>query len=84
MRRGEGLVGWGVTTRVDTAGPDRFMDAERRWQQLMAHAVVRDEVGLPGTGPVAFGSFAFSPRSATGGTLVVPRVVWAAAATGGG
>jgi menaquinone-specific isochorismate synthase len=75
VRRGEGLVGWGVTARIDTAGPDRILDAEQAWAQLMTHAVVRDEVGLPGTGPVAFGSFAFSPRSATGGTLIVPRVV---------
>jgi len=75
VRRGEGLVGWGVTTRIDTAGPDRILDAERAWARLMAHAVVRDEVGLPGTGPVAFGSFAFSPQSPTGGTLVVPQVV---------
>jgi len=37
--------------------------------------VVRDEVRLPGTGPVAFGSFSFAPGSPAGGVLVVPRVV---------
>ena len=37
--------------------------------------MVRDEVRLPGTGPVAFGSFAFADDSPAGGTLVVPRVV---------
>ena len=46
-----------------SAGPGRFADAERPGAELARHAVVRDEVGLPGTGPVAFGSFAFSAGS---------------------
>jgi menaquinone-specific isochorismate synthase len=75
VRRGDGLVGWGEAARVDVGGADRFADAERWWQRLVAHAVVRDEVRLPGTGPVAFGSFAFDDTSSAGGVLVVPRVV---------
>jgi menaquinone-specific isochorismate synthase len=75
LRRGEGLVGWGCVATIPTTGADRFADAERAWARLTRHAVVRDEVGLPGTGPVAFGSFAFSPRSPAGGVLVVPAVV---------
>jgi menaquinone-specific isochorismate synthase len=75
LRRGEGLVAWGEALRISTSGHSRFLDAERAWQQLVARAAVRDEVGLPGTGPVAFGSFAFSARSPAGGVLVVPEVV---------
>lgn len=75
VRRGEGLVGWGETLRIRTSGEGRFADAEAAWLDLVTHAVVRDEVGLPGTGPVAFGSFAFSPDSPAGGVLVVPEVV---------
>src|SRR5437763_8543013 len=75
VRRGEGLVGWGSAARIRTAGEGRFAAAEAAWDELTRHAVVRDEVGLPGTGPVAFGSFAFSPRSPAGGVLVVPEVV---------
>jgi menaquinone-specific isochorismate synthase len=75
VRRGEGLVGWGRALRLRFAGPNRFADAEHAWQDLLRRTVVRDEVGLPGTGPVAFGSFAFSPRSPAGGVLVVPEVV---------
>ena len=63
VRRGEGLVGWGSVATIPTSGADRFGAAERAWAELIRHAVVRDEVGLPGTGPVAFGSFAFSPGS---------------------
>lgn len=75
VRRQEGLVGWGETLRIRTTGGHRFADAEAAWLDLVGHAVVRDEVGLPGTGPVAFGSFAFSPDSPAGGVLVVPQVV---------
>jgi menaquinone-specific isochorismate synthase len=67
LRRGEGLVGWGNAATIPATGSDRFADAERAWARLTRHAVVRDEVGLPGTGPVAFGSFAFSPRSSAAG-----------------
>ena len=37
-------------------------------------AVVRDEVGLPGCGPVAFGSFAFDEHSGSS-VMVMPQVV---------
>lgn len=75
VRRGDGLVGWGEAVRVDVGGAGRFRDAEAAWQRVVAHAVVRDEVRLPGTGPVAFGSFAFDDDSPAGGVLVVPEVV---------
>jgi len=75
VRRGDGLVAWGETLRVEVGGADRFADAERAWQDVLARAIVRDEVQLPGTGPVAFGSFAFDDRSAAGGVIVVPSVV---------
>ena len=75
VRRGDGLVGWGEVLRVGVTGPHRFADAERAWHDALAHAVVRDEVHLPGTGPVAFGSFAFDEASPAGGVVVVPRVV---------
>jgi len=75
VRRGEGVVGWGAATVVRTGGVQRFAEAGAAWAELTRHAVVRDEVGLPGTGPLAFGSFAFSPRSPAGGVLIVPEVV---------
>jgi menaquinone-specific isochorismate synthase len=75
VRRGDGLVGWGEAARIETSGPSRFADADAAWRRIVEHAVVRDEVRLPGTGPVAFGSFAFDDESAAGGVLVVPRVV---------
>lgn len=75
VRRGDGLVAWGEVARITTAAAGRFADADDAWRHVIAHAVVRDEVDVPGTGPVAFGSFAFADSSPSGGVLVVPRVV---------
>ncbi|ACZ29505.1 isochorismate synthase [Xylanimonas cellulosilytica DSM 15894] len=75
VRRGDGIVGWGEALRITTTGEARFSDADAAWQSLLDRAVVRDDVRLPGTGPVAFGSFAFDATSDDGGVLVVPRVV---------
>jgi len=75
VRRGDGLVAWGEVLRFEVTGTQRFADAERAWRDVLAHAVVRDEVRLPGTGPVAFGSFAFDDGSPAGGVVVVPQVV---------
>ncbi|MEO7070454.1 MAG: isochorismate synthase [Nostocoides sp.] len=75
VRRGEGIVGWGRAAVFTTSGPDRFADAERWWGATAAAAVVRDEVGGGGTGPVAFGSFSYAADSPAGATLVVPEVI---------
>lgn len=75
IRRGDGLVAWGELVRIEHHGAGRMREAAAEWRRVVDHAVVRDEVRVPGTGPVAFGSFAFAADSAAGGALVVPRVV---------
>ncbi|HUA27540.1 MAG TPA: isochorismate synthase [Streptosporangiaceae bacterium] len=75
VRGGDGLVGWGETARISLpAGEDRFTAAEKWLAELFDGAEVTDEVGLPGCGPVAFGSFTFDPTS-DGSVLVVPGCV---------
>ncbi len=74
LRRGEGLVGWGVAARLVTSGPDRFGEADAWWGEASARAVVRDDVGRPGTGLVGFGSFGFADRPGDS-VLTVPEVV---------
>jgi menaquinone-specific isochorismate synthase len=71
---GDGLVGWGRAAEFSTAGPERFTEASEWWRELSSHAVVRDDVDVPGSGLVAFGSFTFTD-DAEGSTLVVPEVV---------
>jgi menaquinone-specific isochorismate synthase len=81
LRRGEGLVGWGVAATVRTNGPTRFSDAAKWWAETVASAAVHDEVEEPGTGLVCFGAFAFSDElhvdalDAGDSVLVVPQVV---------
>ncbi|KGN38221.1 isochorismate synthase [Knoellia subterranea] len=75
VRRGEGLVGWGRAASVTAHGADRFAALEAWWRSVSSSAVVRDEVDLPGTGPVAFGSISYAAESPVGATLVVPSVV---------
>ena len=72
IRRGEGLVAWGETARLEVDDPDRFELAENWWAALTGSAVVRDEVGVPGTGLVAMASIAFAGGSSV---LVVPEVL---------
>jgi menaquinone-specific isochorismate synthase len=75
VRRGEGLVGWGRALEFRASGPGRFAQAQAWWRSVVDHAVVRDDLSVPGTGPVAFGSFSFSPDSPAGAALVVPEVL---------
>ncbi|MFX0538933.1 isochorismate synthase [Ornithinimicrobium sp. Y1847] len=75
LREGDGLVGWGVAATIETSGEDRFAAAEEWWGHLRAMTEVEDEVRLPGTGLVAFGSFAFDRGSQDSSVLIVPRVL---------
>ena len=72
--RDEGLVGWGEAARGEFAGAERFSRAQRWWHTWTDGADVQDEVGLAGTGPVAFASFAFDAAPGSS-VVVVPRVV---------
>jgi menaquinone-specific isochorismate synthase len=75
IHQGDGLVGWGEAARLTLpAGEDRFAAGEKWLAELFDGARVRDEVGVPGSGPVAFGSFTFDPAS-DGSVLIVPAVV---------
>lgn len=75
VRGGKGLIGIGETLRITTSGQHRFEEADSAFADLAARAVIRDDVNRPGTGPLAFGSFAFSGNSPAGGVLIVPKVI---------
>ena len=74
LRRGEGLVGWGAAAEIRTTGATRFADADKWWTEVSDAALVQDEVSEPGTGLVAFGSFAFADEPGDS-VLVAPEVV---------
>lgn len=75
VRRGQGLIAWGEAARLDTSGAARIDDADAWWRRITRHAIVRDDVRLPGTGLIAFGSFAFADASTSGGSLCVPEYI---------
>ena len=74
VRAGEGLVGWGVAAQLEVSGPERFSRAQRWWSKWCADKEVDDTVDIPGTGPVAFASFAFDPNPGTS-IITVPKVI---------
>ncbi len=77
IRHGEGLVAWGEVARAAVPpGPGRFAWARRWASALFGEAHIDDDVRVPGSGPVAFGSFTFDDRAA-GSIMVVPQVVLA-------
>jgi menaquinone-specific isochorismate synthase len=74
LRRGDGVVGCGVAAELRPRGPGRFAEANEWWRQLTSRAIVRSDVDEPGSGLVAFGSFAFADEPGDS-TLVVPEVI---------
>ncbi len=74
VREGEGIVGWGEIARVHTHGADRFADAAAWWERFCRGVLVQDEVGVAGTGLLAFASLAFADQPGSS-VLVVPRII---------
>lgn len=71
---GDGVVGWGELAKVEATGPLRITKLDSWWRSYSSRMRVDDEVGLPGSGPVAFTSIAFADEPGRS-VLVVPRVV---------
>lgn len=72
VRNSNGLVAWGEAARIVVNGRERFSRAQRWWSAVVRAADVDDPLSRPGSGIVAFASFAFEPGRSV---LVVPRVV---------
>jgi menaquinone-specific isochorismate synthase len=75
IRGGDGLVGWGEAVRLEASGPNRIQELSSKWRELASSAEVDDQVKLPGSGLVAFGSIAFADSSAISSALIVPKVL---------
>ena len=75
IRGGEGLVGWGEALRIEASGSNRINELAAKWRELAETAVIDDQVKLPGTGLVAFGSIAFADASSATSALIVPKIL---------
>lgn len=74
-RAGRGFFGSGVALIHSAKGPNRFEALSDFWQEVVSQASVDDQVGLPGSGLMAFASMAFSDHSEIESVLVVPKRV---------
>ena len=74
VRGGQGLVGWGEAKRFSATGPERIAQLNTAWKNYVSELEVADAVSLPGTGPVAFGTIAFSDESEIESVLIMPKV----------
>ena len=74
IRRGDGMIGLGEVARFEGGSAQQ---ADAWWSEVCDRIEMETELpGVSGTGPIAFGSFAFDPgRSAHRSVLIVPRVV---------
>ncbi|OWY63060.1 hypothetical protein B7486_55110, partial [cyanobacterium TDX16] len=71
---GLGVAGRGVAVRIPVpAGDDRRVSGSQAAAATLAQLPADDEVGGPGTGPLAFGALPFEPD--VDGELLVPSVV---------
>ncbi|KJL22376.1 Isochorismate synthase DhbC [Microbacterium foliorum] len=80
LRRGDGIVAVGDvvvdTVRVPAgAAPLRSAAIADAWRELAQDAEIDDELGLPGSGLVAFGALTFDEDSAADSVLIVPSLV---------
>jgi menaquinone-specific isochorismate synthase len=74
LRGGDGVVGWGEAARLATTVPRPGDDLTAQVERLLASMTSRDDVGVPGSGPLAIVSLAFDP-AASGSVVIVPKVV---------
>lgn len=76
IRGGDGLVGWGQAARLESRlDAGRMADLAKQWRALVAESAITDDLQLPGTGMVAFGTFAFDDSSSDSSVLIVPKVL---------
>ena len=71
----QGLIGWGEALRLEATGPNRILDLDTQWRELVSNAEVTNEVNLSGSGLICFGSIAFSDKSPSTSVLVIPKVI---------
>ena len=80
LRRGDGIVAVGgdvvETIRIPAgAASMRSAAIAAAWRDLAQDAEIDDDLGLPGSGLVAFGALTFDEDSAADSILVVPALV---------
>ncbi|WP_158511565.1 isochorismate synthase [Sporolactobacillus vineae] len=78
------LTGIGAAAVIHAgSGRDRMLRVQKQWSQLTEQAVQYGDASLPGTGPILFGGFSFTPGKETdrlwghfvNGLFLLPRLM---------
>jgi len=75
IHQNQGLIGWGEALRVTATGSNRITELDQNWREVVRTAEITDQVNLPGTGLIAFGSIAFADQSTAESVLVIPQLI---------
>lgn len=75
IRNGQGIVGFGEAVRFESHGPNRIEELSAMWKSQVSMAEIEDNLQIPGTGLVGFGSITFAAESHYRSVLVVPRII---------
>ncbi|HEX4467858.1 MAG TPA: chorismate-binding protein, partial [Solirubrobacteraceae bacterium] len=83
-RGGAALAGLGAVVTLSARGPGRFSDVAERWRALVGSAAADPLDGPPGSGPIAFGGFAFADDGGSAphwdgfdpGAMTVPEIAF--------
>ncbi len=73
LHNGDGLLGWGVHASTAVAGPGAAAAIKEWFDEQTAELAVADDVGIPGSGPVAFVSLGFDDSDIS--VAVIPALL---------
>jgi len=73
VRNNQGIVAWGINTKENFSGTERFARAHKWWKEFVDNCSIRDEVHTSSSGAIAFVSFSYLAESSS--VVVVPEVV---------
>ena len=75
IHQNQGLIGWGEALKITATGSNRIKELDQNWREVVNTAEITDQVNLPGTGLIAFGSIAFADQSTAESVLVIPQLI---------
>jgi isochorismate synthase len=81
-REGSALAALGCVRTLESDGAHRFAEVAKQWRAIAAAAIADEPGGVPGSGLVALGGFAFAPQGGASprwdgfapASLIVPEI----------
>lgn len=73
VRNNQGLVAWGINTKENFSGSERFSRAHRWWNEFIDNSSIQDEVQISSSGAIAFVSFSYLADYSS--AIIVPQVI---------